>query len=53
MQEIDLIKYAKGELSTTDTTQEKCRPHSKYTAIKLRFLRLSSRLSYYLSSVQK
>ena len=38
MQEIDLIKYATGELSTIDTPQEKCIRHSKYTAIELRFL---------------
>ena len=38
MQEICLIKYATGELSTTDTPQEKCIRHSKYTTIKLRFL---------------
>ena len=38
MHEIDLIKYATGELSTTDTPQKKCMRHSKYTAIQLRFL---------------
>ena len=38
MQEIDLINFARGDLSTTDAPQEKCIRHSKYTAIKLRFL---------------
>ena len=29
MQEIDLVKYATAELSTTDRPQEKCIHHSK------------------------